>query len=352
MKLKKTFLAVIALGCATTAFAANEVARPLPNVAEVAGRAAIQPEVTKKPAKVIDLGEQDAVAEKPKAKDKAKDKDKQAASAPPAKAGLPPLPPPAAFQPPDPLEIAKEQVMPLSPEQIIELKKSLDEARRAANQSPGTPPKPVSGSITVDLSPGTPPPVARLYPGHVTTLSFIDVTGSAWPIKRIINGDPKNFNVQVPEDDGNTATVASLGWYSVGNIAVMLEGMASPVTVTLIGGQKEVDYRLDMRIPRRGPNALPQQVVGTAKPEHNTDFLNILDGVAPKTAVPLKVEGEGQAWMLNGSVVYRTRNTLVSPAWTGKVQSSDGTYVYELPFVPVVLVSTGGAIREVRISQP
>ena len=263
-----------------------------------------------------------------------------------AKPSLPQLPPKLSL-----VDQAKQDVLPLSPSDIRELKQALDQSRRAANEHVGTPPQPVSRSVDVDLSPGSPPVVARLYPGHVTTLSFVDVTGAAWPINSIVNGDPKSFDIRAIESGSNTATVASLGWYSVGNMAVMLAGMPSPVTVTLVGGQKEVDYRLDMRIPMRGPNALPQQVVGSTAPGQNADFLNILDGVAPKSAKPLKVEGDGQAWMLNGSVVYRTRSALISPAWTSKVQSSDGTYVYEVPYVPVLLVSSGGAIREVRVSQ-
>lgn len=263
-----------------------------------------------------------------------------------AKPTLPQLPPKLTA-----VEQAKQEALPLSPDEIRELKKELDQSRRAANEHVGTPPRPVSRSVDVDLSPGSPPVVARLFPGHVTTLSFVDVTGSAWPINSIVNGDPKSFDIRAIENGSNTATIASLGWYSVGNMAVMLSGLPSPVTVTLVGGQKEVDYRLDMRIPLRGPNALPQQVVGNTAPGQNADFLNILDGVAPKAAAPLKVEGEGQAWMLNGSVVYRSRNALISPAWTSKVQSSDGTYVYEVPYVPVLLVSSGGSIKEVRISQ-
>ena len=269
-----------------------------------------------------------------------------------AKPSLPPLPTelPKPAQPTN-LEQARDDVMPLTPEQILELKTLLDKSRRAANTHVGTPPKPTSGSVQVDMSPGSPPPVVRLAPGHVTTLSFVDLTGSPWPITSIINGDPKSFDIKTPETDSNTATIAAMGWYSVGNAAVMLKGLSAPISVTLVGGQKEVDYRLDMRIPRRGPNALAQQTVSGTSPGQNPDFLNILDGVAPSSATPLKVDGEGSAWMLNGAVVYRTRYPMISPAWTSKVQSSDGTVVYEIPFTPVLLISVGGSIKEVRVSQ-
>lgn len=269
-------------------------------------------------------------------------------------AGKPALPPlPAELpKPPTALEQARDEVMPLSPEQILELKTMLDKSRRAANTHVnGVPPKPTSGSVQIDMSPGSPPPVVRLAPGHVTTLSFVDLTGAPWPISSIINGDPKSFDIKTPEPDSNTATIAAMGWYSVGNAAVLLKGLPAPISVTLVGGQREVDYRLDMRVPRRGPNAVPMQAVSGTLPNHNPDFLNILDGVTPKSAVALKVEGEGQAWMLNGAVVYRSRYPMISPAWTQKVQSSDGTLVYEIPFTPVLLVSVNGTIKEVRISQ-
>jgi intracellular multiplication protein IcmK len=279
---------------------------------------------------------------------KVSDESKQPASKPvakpvakAAKPSLPPLPAelPKPVQPTN-LEQARDDVMPLTPEQILELKTLLDKSRRAANTHVGVPPKPTSGSVQVDMSPGSPPPVVRLAPGHVTTLSFVDLTGSPWPITSIINGDPKSFDIKTPETDSNTATIAAMGWYSVGNAAVMLKGLSAPISVTLVGGQKEVDYRLDMRIPRRG-----------STPGQNPDFLNILDGVAPSAATPLKVDGEGSAWMLNGAVVYRTRYPMISPAWTSKVQSSDGTLVYEIPFTPVLLISVNGSIKEVRVSQ-
>ena len=118
-----------------------------------------------------------------------------------------------------------QNLMPLTPDQIKSLRKMYDNTQRATAAYPGTPPKPTSSTVSVDLSPGATPPVIRLQSGFVTSLVFLDSTGQPWPIIAYDLGDPDNFSIQPSSPDGksNTLMVQASNTYQSGNITVMLK---------------------------------------------------------------------------------------------------------------------------------
>lgn len=147
-----------------------------------------------------------------------------------------------------------EQLFPLSPEEIIRLKQMYHTSEYATESPAGTPPKPTATSQFVNLSPGSTPPVIRLAQGFVSSLVFLDSTGAPWPISAYDLGDPSAFNIQW-DKTSNTLMIQSTKLYTYGNLAVRLRGLNTPVMLTLIPGQKAVDYRVDLRIQGYGPNA-------------------------------------------------------------------------------------------------
>ncbi len=240
-----------------------------------------------------------------------------------------------------------DHVMPLSPHQIKALHESLDRSQRAASAYPSAPPKPTSASVLVGLSPGTTPPIARLSLGFVTSLVFLDATGEPWPIQAYDLGDPSSFNIQWNKKD-NKLLVQALKSYKFGNLAVILKGLDTPVLITLIPGQNAVDYRLDLHIPARGPDAkmtvsgLPDTVSGA--------LLSVLNGVPPTASKPLQIlGGSGEAWLLGNHLFFRTRATLLSPAWISTLSSADGTHAYELQNTPVILVLRNGKAVNLKV---
>ena len=240
-------------------------------------------------------------------------------------------------------------MMPLSPAQIKTLRYMFDKSQRAAATYPGTPPRPTSSSTIVNLSPGATPPVVRLRAGYVTSLVFLDSTGQAWPIAAYDLGDPKSFNIKWNRK-GNTLLVQSMTTYKSGNLAVILKGLDTPVMVTLMPGQKNVDYRVDLRVSGLGPNAKPSLTGLPAA--SNPQLINFLDGVPPKGAHALRVEGSGnqsQAWLYGKHLYLRTTLTVLSPGWISSMSSPDGTHVYELPKTPVVLASEQGTMVQLTI---
>ncbi len=242
-----------------------------------------------------------------------------------------------------------DKTSPLTPEQIIEMHKQQDKAEQAIATPVNTPPRPVSSTLTIDLSPGVTPPVIRLSAGFVSSLVFVDSTGQPWPISDYSMGNPKNFNVQWDKKT-NTLFIQSASTYSSANLAVRLLDLDTPVMLSLVSGQKDVDYRVDLQVQGRGPNAeIP--IVGDGLPNTSPGLLNVLDGVPPTGSQELKVSGgSGRAWLSNGKLIFRTQLTILSPAWSAVVSSPDGTRVYEMNPTPLILASQNGKPIKIELT--
>lgn len=243
----------------------------------------------------------------------------------------------------------KKQIFPLSPNQVVKLKKryQVDEFAHASPAS--TPPKPTATSQFVNLSPGSTPPVIRLAQGFVSSLVFLDSTGAPWPISAYDLGDPGSFNIQW-DKTSNTLMIQALKLYNYGNLAVRLKGLNTPVMLTLIPGQKAVDYRVDLRIQGYGPNAasLPTEI--GLPPAANNLLLHVLDGVPPQGSQRLTVSGgDARAWLLENKMYVRTNLTILSPGWISSMTSADGTHAYEMMKSPVLLVSWHGKVMQLKI---
>jgi intracellular multiplication protein IcmK len=240
-------------------------------------------------------------------------------------------------------------LMPLSPDQIRTLRQLFDRSQKAAATSPGTPPRPTSTTIMVNLAPGATPPVIRLSNSFVSSLVFLDSTGQPWPIQAYDIGDPGSFNVQWNRS-GNTLLVQPTTTYKSGNIAVMLKGKDTPIMVTLVPGQHAVDYRADLRVPGMGPNAKP--TTSSLPSVANPSLLTFLNGVPPQGAKRMQVTGgPAQAWLYKGKVYLRTSLTLLSPSWMSSMSSPDGTHIYEITKTPIVLASYQGQMVQLKVQE-
>jgi len=245
----------------------------------------------------------------------------------------------------------QSNLMPLSTDEIKTLKKKYYDTQKAVSAEPGVAPKPTSSSVIVNLSPGATPPVIRLKAGYISSLVFLDSTGQPWPITAYDLGNPGSFNIQPTTPDGktNTMLVQASSTYQPGNLAVMLKGQNTPIMLTLMPGQQAVDYRVDLRVPGMGPNANP---TSDGMPQSSDPMLlSFLDGVAPRGAKALEIEGggESQAWTYAHHMYIRTRMTLLSPSWMSTMSSPDGTHVYELVSAPVILVSDHGKLMQLKV---
>lgn len=242
-----------------------------------------------------------------------------------------------------------DQLFPLSPEQIIKLKQMYQTKEYAEASPAGVPPKPTATSQMVNLSPGSTPPVIRLSQGFVSSLVFLDSTGSPWPISAYDLGNPSAFSIQW-DKTGNTLMIQALKLYTYGNLAVRLQGLNTPVMLTLIPGQKAVDYRVDLRIQGHGPNAKTLPMERGLPASANDILLHVLEGVPPSGSQRLTVSGgDARAWLLNEKMYVRTNLTILSPGWIGSMTSADGMHAYEMQKSPVLLVSWHGKVMQLKV---
>jgi len=232
------------------------------------------------------------------------------------------------------------QMLPMTPEQIGRLRSIFNESQKAASLPVGIPPRPITSSVLVNLSPQATPPVIRLGAGYISSLVFMDSTGQSWPIQSYSIGDPSAFNIQW-DKKGNTLLIQASSFYKRSNLAVILSGLDTPVMLTLLSGQEVIDYRVDLRVPGLGPNAV---FVQNGLPDSaNPILLDVLNGVPPKGSKTLNVSGgECQAWILNNRLFLRTSLDVISPAWKSVMSSADGTHAYELQPAPVILALQRG----------
>jgi intracellular multiplication protein IcmK len=242
-----------------------------------------------------------------------------------------------------------QQNMPLSPQQVVRLRQLIDVSQRAASIPATVPPKPVSTTIMMNLAPGTTPPAIRLAKGYVSSLVFVDSTGAPWPIAAYYIGDPKSTNIQW-DNKSNVLLLQSMTPYGDGDLVVRLVGLMTPLTLELVSGQQVVDFRTDVHVSGLGPNSKDVPLDNGLPESANQLLLNVLDGVAPPGGHVLSVKGgEAQAWNMGQKMYLRTRMTLLSPAWVGRMVSPDGMNAYEVQRSSSILVSRYGEPVELKI---
>lgn len=242
-----------------------------------------------------------------------------------------------------------QNVLPMTPDQIQKLRSLYNASQYAAASSPDAPPRPTATSLFVDLSPGATPPVIRLSQGFVSSLVFIDSSGAPWPIESYDVGNPTAFNIQW-DKTSNTLMVQSQTLYNYGNLAVKLRGLNTPIMLTLIPGQKAVDYRVDLRVQGYGPNASALPVGNGLPNSADPTLLNILDGIPPDGSKILTVSGpEVQAWLSGTTMYVRTRMDVISPGWISTMSSADGMHAYQMQPTPILLITENGKVVQLKI---
>ena len=261
---------------------------------------------------------------------------------------LPPLPNGSNGPSSEDYNAVMQQFFSVTPDQIRNLRKTMDERTKAASELPGPAPKPVTGSISVSLSPGSVPPVIRPFMNTTTSFVVADNTGQPWPVENFRVGDKNAFDVERLDvsAEGSTFTITSLGMYSKTNLILKLKGLSTPVAIDLIAGQKERDERVEVRIQSRGPNATVTSSYMT--PGTDSKLLPILDGVPPAGGKQVKVQGAENttAWIVGKKMIVRTPMKIISPASSSFVSSSDGTNVYVFtPSAQLVGMYHGGLVN-------
>ena len=180
----------------------------------------------------------------------------------------------------DAFQKSLKSALPLTPEQILKLRKEFNQTQAAMASYPHVPPRPVGNDPHyLDLSPKNTPMVIRLSKGYITSLVFLDATNQPWPIESYTLGDPQSFNAQW-DKKSHIILVQANTLYHGGNIAIRLKDLNVPIMLTLLPGQQAVNYSLELHVPKEGPFA--KKLVGRDFPEHvSSDLLGVLKGIPP-----------------------------------------------------------------------
>ena len=261
--------------------------------------------------------------------------------------GIAPLPP---LAPPPMGRTGQTEMSPFTPAEIVQMRKQYDRTRKAKAHHPVRAVPRIS-SISVDLSPGAAPPIARMMPGEMSTILFLDASGNPWPLAAAPRvSDGRFFDAEWLRGT-STVIISALSPYEDGNLSVMLKDFPTPIVIKLATGEPDsrektriVDYRLDLRIPGRAPGA-PAGVIGQRKIALYDDTMQqFLDGLPPKPAKVVKTIGSTsartQVWELEGALFVRTALD-IQTAFDQSIAAGDGTRVYRLPPTPFVTLSDG-----------
>lgn len=276
--------------------------------------------------------------------------------APPGYMPAPQVPSPPPSEADLSLQRAMGQIMPLTNEMVRTTRKAVDEQQKVISEPPsGHNANPISRSITLTLRPGETPPIVNLTAGNATVVTFSDQTGAPWPVTSVAIGNPQQYSVQEAGDKGKTnmIVVSPLTNYGRANLITTLVNMPVPVAFTLTTGNEKVDYRLDVSVPGRGPNA-QYDIAGTTSlaPTNDDVVQSFLDGVNPKGARKLKASYRDiEAWQFHDMIYIRTPLELLSPAYIARARNVSGINVYTLTEAPVIIVSLDGRMSSVTIEK-
>lgn len=276
--------------------------------------------------------------------------------APPGYVPAPPVPSPPPSEADIAFDRAASQIMPLTNDMTRRVRKQEDEQQKLLSMpASGRLATPVSRSISLTLHPGERPPIVHLSAGNATVLTFSDQTGASWPVTSVAVGNPQAYAAQEAGDKGKTnmIVVSPLTNYGAANLIVTLSNMPVPVAFSLETGGDDVDYRLDVGVPGRGPNA-QYDIAGLTSlaPTNDAVVQAFLDGISPRGSVKLKASRRDvEAWKFKDMIYIRTQCELLSPAYIGRARNVSGINVYTLATAPVIIVSLDGRMSSVMIEE-
>lgn len=276
------------------------------------------------------------------------------AEAAPAGAPMPtPLPSPKLVGGVDLVNDAIDQIAPLTAEEVKRLRAELQERGEAmrTNATGRAPAAQTFSRYELDLSPNATPPVVRVSPGQGVVVTFEDLNGKPWPVK-LGDNFGKRAGVNSSQFTENSLSIDVARDSSMGNIAVALEGLPTPVVFTVVAGQTKTDYWAQMVVPN-WVGGKPPAVVAAPLPSFKArELSDYLMRTPPATAKALNVDGLPgvMAWESRpGTMIVRT-NALVTSPVSSKLPSMDGMAVYEMPVSPAVMASVNGKFVSIRIS--
>lgn len=249
-------------------------------------------------------------------------------------------------------EQAKGVALPMSTDQIMDFLNDFRLSQKASVEGQKIYPSKRVRIEDVPLDPGDVIPTVYVAQGYVTTVSFLDATGSGWPVIDVVSGG--NFTITPPENNGHIIRITPNVRFGYGNLSIRLKDLEFPITLNVEVDDDIVDYRFDARVPLSGPNT-QMSITRQSNIESAGDpvLSSILEGVIPESIKKLEIiDGNinGTSVFQKGNLMFiRTSATLLSPRWDSSASVSEGLKVYILKATPVLLFSENGEIVKLKV---
>ena len=138
------------------------------------------------------------------------------------------------------------------------------------------------------------------------------------------------------------------------NLVVSLENGSMPVIFDLnTGGEPTVDYRVDVTVRQKGPNAKSDYVVDSISPTDDSIMQQFINDTPPDKAKMLKTSNSAvEAWRYESMMYLRTPLEVLSPGPLRRsVGNISGVHVYAMVDAPTVILSQDGRTTTVSIGR-
>jgi intracellular multiplication protein IcmK len=253
---------------------------------------------------------------------------------------------------------ALQSQFPMTPEMILDYRRRLDESQKAAATPPsGRFPNVITDAVHLSLRSSQEPEVLLTGPDTVSVMAFYDRTGSPWPIASYVIGKPSSFQVYAMQEGSNQLAVTPLVPHGFSNIVVSLVGESRPLVFEVRTNGLNTHYRRDFTVEGLGPNAERQPVEASAQEPRVRAADDVMMAFAtgtdiPGNAVRLRTDNPAvRAWSYDGALYLQSRETVISPPAAQILTAAGQIKAYRIRPTAVALISVGGVVSKVRISQ-
>lgn len=253
----------------------------------------------------------------------------------------------------------EKQFLPFTEDEALQIKKKLMDREKQLN-APASTPDVMFRSLNIDPSAPYQDQTIFLSPNYVSTLLIFDKMGNPWPIEKYVLAlSDKLYSDNI---NSNTMVLSSKKLnYGRGNVVISLKDLKTPIILSIEISPNKIDYKTDIRLNSFGPNSQPTVFKNDKDLSYlgkfaKEDAYSMLDGITPEGGKyikrPTSLDGV-EAWA-NGKTLYvRTKDILISPSLLpteySKMQSADGTYLYTVPNISVLVLSRNGQPVQVKV---
>jgi len=248
----------------------------------------------------------------------------------------------------------QQSMMGMSPDEI---KAFREQYRQRLDAAVDKAPKLRTRTVSLDLSAGGAIPRIELVSGQMGSLNFIDINGNPWPVRGVVWGDNKSFQMIAPPVNDPSSpqnVVAASSAVEVGNTtaSILLTDLQTPVIISLVADRSLHDARVDLRINQSGPASKSMPMGRGLTPQaSDTTAVSILDGIPPKGAKMLtSSRSDVRAYQIGNKLYLRSWHDVLSPPYDAIVNGAGGVRVFAFNQAsPVIVMSVQGSTQMVTL---